>query len=313
MKKLLLTMLILVSLCLTASAQVVLNATNFPDANFRAALASLLSIGEGETITEEKIASTKTINVSSKNISNLTGIGYFTALEELQCQHNKLKSIDLSNLIELQLLSAWDNQLDAIDVSMLPYLFYLDVEMNNLTTLNLTNNPELAYLFVSVNKLKTLDTSAMSDLEGINGYNNRFEYLDFTNNTGISELYLEGNCLSEGATDALIETLPSRTSTTQGVISIYNPSDNYDKNVCNKNSVAKAKAKNWAVKYCDENAADTDTDPYLKNYEGTEPTGINTMSLDEKSNGNRYNLSGQRVSNSYKGLMIEKGRKRLKR
>ena len=84
MKKKLFTLLLaLVTIATTAQAQVVLNAENFPDANFRAALASILGISEGDEITEAKIAATTTLNVYSRSIADLTGIEHFTALHRL--------------------------------------------------------------------------------------------------------------------------------------------------------------------------------------------------------------------------------------
>ena len=63
-KKLFTLMFALVAIATTGRAQVVLNETNFPDANFRAALATWLGISEGDEITEAIIAATTTLNVS---------------------------------------------------------------------------------------------------------------------------------------------------------------------------------------------------------------------------------------------------------
>ena len=118
MKKKLFTLLLaLVVIATTAQAQVVLNETNFPDANFRAALASILGIREGDEITEAKIAATTVLNVSEKSIANLTGIEHFTALGYLSCFNNQLTSIDVSKNTALELLYCSGNQLTSLDVS----------------------------------------------------------------------------------------------------------------------------------------------------------------------------------------------------
>ncbi|MBR5633965.1 MAG: hypothetical protein IKW78_02125 [Prevotella sp.] len=73
-----------------------LNAENFPDANFRKALVSILEISEGDEITIAKIAATYVLRISSKSIADLTGIEHFTALTTLYCWSNQLTSLDVS-------------------------------------------------------------------------------------------------------------------------------------------------------------------------------------------------------------------------
>ena len=46
---------------------VVLNETNFPDATFRAYISNLTGVAEGETISEEKLLSVKSIDVSGSD------------------------------------------------------------------------------------------------------------------------------------------------------------------------------------------------------------------------------------------------------
>ena len=43
------------------------------------------------------------------------------------------------------------------------------------------------------------------------------------------------------------------------------------------------------------------------------PTGINNAVVEEKVNGVVYNLNGQRVNNSYKGVVIVNGKKVVKK
>lgn len=70
-KKVLSILLAFFAIATTAQAQVVLNKTNFPDAEFRAALAEILEISEGDEITAKKIAATTSLNVSRKSIAVL--------------------------------------------------------------------------------------------------------------------------------------------------------------------------------------------------------------------------------------------------
>ena len=67
---------------LAAEGDVEINETNFPDDNFRTYVSENLDDGDG-TLSAEEIAEVTTISCSSKEISDLTGIAYFTALEHL--------------------------------------------------------------------------------------------------------------------------------------------------------------------------------------------------------------------------------------
>ena len=65
--------------------------------------------------------------LGGKDIQDLRGIGYFTALQSLDCSDNALTSLDLSANTALQMLNASGNRLDivldesnAFDVSSLP-------------------------------------------------------------------------------------------------------------------------------------------------------------------------------------------------
>lgn len=72
---------------------VMINSTNFPDANFRNYLLSLYPDGY---LTQYDIANMTSLNVSNKGISNMKGIEYFTALKELRCWANSFTSLNLS-------------------------------------------------------------------------------------------------------------------------------------------------------------------------------------------------------------------------
>ncbi len=73
---------------------------NFPDAKFRDYVQSELASGRN-FLTKDEIASVTTIDVCVQDISDLTGIEHFTALEELDCSYNNLTSLDVSQNTEL--------------------------------------------------------------------------------------------------------------------------------------------------------------------------------------------------------------------
>ena len=73
------------------------NTTYVPDDNFEQALIDLgYDTTLDDSVLTENISSLTTLDVSGKEISNLTGIEAFTALTVLKINTNKLTSVDLS-------------------------------------------------------------------------------------------------------------------------------------------------------------------------------------------------------------------------
>ena len=96
---------------LTASADVEINETNFPDENFRE---YLQRYGVNGIITDEEIKGITYIDVGGRSISNLQGIEHFTALTELNCTSNQLTSLDVSGCTALTELECYKNHLKGI-------------------------------------------------------------------------------------------------------------------------------------------------------------------------------------------------------
>ena len=106
---------------------IAINDTTFPDASFRGYIAENADTDKDGLLSESEIAGVTGIDVSDMGIQDLRGIGYFTALQSLDCSDNELTSLDLSANTALQTLSAGGNRLDivldesnAFDVSSLP-------------------------------------------------------------------------------------------------------------------------------------------------------------------------------------------------
>jgi serine/threonine protein kinase len=64
-----------------------------PDENFRAAIRSKLKLGLEAPIYRKDVESVKNLMINAWNISDLTGIELFTALEVLNCNYNQLTSL----------------------------------------------------------------------------------------------------------------------------------------------------------------------------------------------------------------------------
>ena len=101
------------------AADVAIDSTNFPDAYFREFVKQYDTNNNGVLNTEE-LAAVKVMDCSNKNIADLKGIEHFTALNDLRCYKNQLKSLDVSRNTALEMLICFGNQLASLDVSAVP-------------------------------------------------------------------------------------------------------------------------------------------------------------------------------------------------
>jgi hypothetical protein len=154
-----------------------------PDANFAAYLQSIIpaAMSGNQLNTSSTLVTTSThaINVGNSNISDLTGIQYFSSLDTLFCYYNSLTNLpSLPN--SLQILYCNGNSLTALP-GLPNSITHLDCNQNFLTTLpvlpaslvllNCNNNPlstlpslphSLHYLYCvqdSLTSLPALDSS----------------------------------------------------------------------------------------------------------------------------------------------------------
>ena len=251
-----------------AAAGLLLNATNFPDANFRAALASKLGISEGDEITDEMIAATTELYVSQKTIADLTGIEHFTALEVLYCVNNRLTSLDVSKNKGLKDLRCYGNSLSSLDVSQNTALNYLSFSVNRVTSIDVSKNIALETLWCDRNPLTSIDVSKNIALKNLHCYNSRLTSLDVSNNTALTWLRCFGNQIKGEAMDALVASLPTVES---GEFIVINTKDANEGNVCTKSQVAIAKGKGWTV-------YDHNGDYYNRQkYEGSEDAELEAL------------------------------------
>ena len=115
----------------SSSSGIIIDKNTFPDDNFRNWVLAQ-DYGQDGLLTDKEIAAVTEIKVIYKNISNLKGIEYFTALEVLHCQCNQLTSLDVSNNTALRELNCNTNLLTALDVSNTTALTLLDCSWNQI-------------------------------------------------------------------------------------------------------------------------------------------------------------------------------------
>ena len=159
-----------------------------------------------------------------------------TALTTLDCQYNQLTSLDISGCTSLTKLDCWNNQLTSLDLSGCTALTELDCGYNQLTSLDLSHSSALIELNCYGNALTSLDLSKCLNLR----------YVDCSRNR------IKGEAMNR-----LVASLPTCSGDYHGQYSDRNSypggyfvavsSSDYEWNICSKENVASAHAKNWTT------------------------------------------------------------------
>lgn len=133
--------------------------TSIPDNNFEQALIDL-SIDTGDLdgfVNKVAINELTSLRIANKNISDLTGLKDFTALEFLEVNDNNLTTVDLSSNTMLNNLSIYNNSLEALDLSANTLLFRINCDNNKIAGLDLSTNAVLRDLSCQSNQLTSLN------------------------------------------------------------------------------------------------------------------------------------------------------------
>lgn len=215
MKKILFIVLALMSWYQSADAQT----TAIPDANFEAKLIALGIDSDGLVngqILNNDAATVTTLDLSSSNITDLTGIAAFTNLHKLNADQNNIPTFDISQTVvdtlscvdsrivtlnlptsgTIKMLNCTRNQLTSLALAAQPNLQYLDITVNLFTTLSLTNNPLLTDLVASANNLTSIDLTNNTLLTSLIIGLNDLTILDVSNNTALDILNVKSNHLT---------------------------------------------------------------------------------------------------------------------
>ena len=188
---------LLTLLCAAAMADVELNETNFPDANFLQFIRDERydSNSDGK-LSDNEISVIHEIVCNVQEIKSLKGIEYFSALEMLCCDQNQLTSLDVSKNTKLVRLDCYYNELTSLDLSKNTSLKILYCWSNQFTSLDVSKNTALENLECQYNKLTSLDICMNTALTELNCWNNQLMSLDVSKNTALTVL----NCLSNQLT-----------------------------------------------------------------------------------------------------------------
>ena len=171
--------------------------TYVPDDYFEMALIALgYDSGElNDSVATGNINSITALNVHERNISDLTGIEDFIALEYLSCVNNKISKIDISNNVNLDFFDCTHNQLTDLDVSKNLNLTYLNCGENQLETIDLSQNRALKRFSCYNNKITSINLDSNQELERLICQYNEIEVLDVSKNIKLIEIDCLGNKL----------------------------------------------------------------------------------------------------------------------
>lgn len=165
----------------------------FTDTNFLAAVRDVLGKDDSDRIYESDVANISDLDLRYDNISDLSGIEYFTSLTSLNCFYNNLSSLDISQNVALTSLNVGINDLVSLDVSNNTALTDLYCYANELTSLDVTNNTALRYLDCSYNNLSSIDLVNNTALAFLDCSYNSITNLAISNNVALTDLYCNDN------------------------------------------------------------------------------------------------------------------------
>ena len=282
----------------------------------------------------------KKMDLAGKSIANLKGIEHFYNLQTLICNDNQLTSVDLTKNVNLSTLNLSNNSLSTIDLSKNKELNTLSLRNNKLESLDVTNNVNLQslhvnnnllteinlaanwmlkYLDINDNKLNTLDLSyaeylevncqnnklteiSVGDIERLNCSNNNLTGLKFDAYSGVKFKYLNcsDNAINGANVQQFVDKLPTPSASNNAEL-VFKSSSDTEQNSMSQEQALTVMGKNWTLKRTNGNI-----------YLGEQSTSIESIETDA-GNGNapRYNLMGQPVDKSYRGVVIQNGKKTL--
>jgi Leucine-rich repeat (LRR) protein len=214
---------------------------NIPDTNFEQALIDLgYDTVLDNSVLEANINAVTSLNIQNQNISDLTGIEAFGALQLLYVDNNNLTSLNVTQNTALTLLSCSGNSITSLDVRQNTALDYLDARFNLLTEINLSQNTVLQTLSLNDNQLTLLNLNQNAllsvvsctdnNLGGIsilNGNNTGLISFNATNNPGLTCIQVDDVAYAN-ANWTNIDPQTGFNTSCLSEINTYVPDDNFE-------------------------------------------------------------------------------------
>ena len=251
---------------------------HFPDANFRAFLLGQPYGSDGK-LTQTDLDGVTTMDVADKNISDLTGISYFTALKTLNCSYNNIARLDVS-AIDLENLAFIMCGVNELVLPANGTLKELNGSHNpNLTTFDLSTSPDLRFVLLKGCRLSSIDVSHCASLEQLEVEENQLTTVNLPTSKDLYLLKLSRNRLQGVSIDNIVSKLPNSSERPGAVhrVMFYDNSLGDEQNAITKAQAKAVSAKGWLLQYFDQ------TDNEWKEYEGGNYKGANSLAVDNFS------------------------------
>ncbi len=184
----------------------VISQINIPDNNFKNALLNhdpVIDLNDDDEIQVSEAESFKgTLTIrnfrkpDSEKITDLTGIEFFINITKLDCQFNKLTSLDISNNKNLTHIICSTNQINELDLSKNKKLTQLFCGSNQLSSLDVSKNIELTHLSFTQNNISDIDITNNNKLELLECNNNALTDINTSKNVVLKRLRCSSNNLT---------------------------------------------------------------------------------------------------------------------
>lgn len=186
---------------------------NIPDANFKSKLLSsnttnnlvaknlsgnyfkIDSNNDGQIQVSEALQ-VSWLNISSSNITDLTGLNHFSNLLTLDCQINVIPVMNLSSLTNLQSLTCVNCSVNSINLQGLSNLNFLNCGANNLSSLNLSGLINLQSLFCGNNPITSLNLNGLTNLQTLSFELCQISNINLSGLINLQSLYCGSNLLT---------------------------------------------------------------------------------------------------------------------
>ena len=170
-----------------------INATNFPDANFREYVTQFDLDGNG-ILSQTELNAVETISIlQDNNIYSIVGVKYFSNLKYLYIRRNHLSSLDVSGMSKIEELICANNQLASININGCSSLTMLFLNGNKFQSLDLRNCNSLESVHCCLNELTSLNISGMSNLTYFYCYNNNLSSINLSGLPSLRRLECQNN------------------------------------------------------------------------------------------------------------------------
>ena len=210
-----------------------INQENFPDDVFREHILTgyhyvwdeagnqikvVYDANQDGKLSESEIANIQQLLLQEKQIYDLTGIEYFTALIELDCQWTQISSLDVSQNTELQYLNCYrtnlagtldlskntkligvsclrNGLLEKVIVNNCTELDNLSIESTGVSAIDLSDNSKLRAFSCAATPINELDLSHNPELQTLSCYETAITTLDISHNPMLTDLDCSNNAL----------------------------------------------------------------------------------------------------------------------